>query len=549
MLKSILLLLAIGIATSHSSQSGTEDGSFLLPRVCTPTDTSFLPTFNIVLRLLGGQQVTPGEMPWMLRLSIYSDGQRQGELGSRCSGFLVNRLWAMTAAHCLDGAQKITISAGRIDYSIDSPAEVVLNVTSENFFIHPGYSNQHKMHDIALIKLPNIFRHVNSVSPICILDNNHWQELPRLRTDDEDDCGMVFAAGWGTTETERESQVLRKINMTVVGRRHCNRNYPNHTISSSQLCAVGQEFDSPHGPMFEDTCRGDSGGPLMCKVDGSMTADGIVSFGRGCGTGNPGVYTRVCSYKNWIMQTMNISGCEVPRMEHATFQIDGSLIENRVIVPLQTSISIVCDSDFYPNVTANSAVISTCQSVNQWSPPLAQCVPSNSRCGNLPAIFNGRAVTSLYTIDAVAIILCDEGYELQGNYMIRCLPTLQWSAPNGRCVRSAPASITCGPVPTILNGNIDTEGGNALGTSRNVICMPGFRLVGGSRIFCQFNGQWSEPGRCEQGEFLQFEVLKLLIMKYLEQMCPNPLQPANGQIGQGENKENNAKSNVRLVIN
>ena len=25
-------------------------------------------------------------------------------------------------------------------------------------------------------------------------------------------------------------------------------------------------------------------------------------------------------------------------------------------------------------------------------------------------------------------------------------------------------------------------------------------------------------------------------MKYLEQMCPNPQQPANGQIGQGENK-------------
>ena len=288
MLKSILLLLAIGIAICNSI--GTEDGSFLLPRVCAPTDTSFLPTFNVVFRLLGGKQVTPGEMPWMLRLSIYNDGQTAGDVPDRCGGFLINNLWALTAAHCLEGAQKITISAGRIDYSVDSPAEVVLNVTSENFFIHPGYSNQHKMHDIALIKLPNIFRHVNSVSPICILDNNYCQELPRLRTDDEDDCGMVFAAGWGTTETEQESQVLRKINMTVVGRRLCNRNYPNYTISSSQLCAVGQQFHSPHGPMFEDTCRGDSGGPLMCKVDGSMTAVGIVSFGRGCGTGIPGVF-------------------------------------------------------------------------------------------------------------------------------------------------------------------------------------------------------------------------------------------------------------------
>jgi len=54
-------------------------------------------------------------------------------------------------------------------------------------------------------------------------------------------------------------------------------------------------------PSFNDTCQGDSGGPVFLKDD-SAAQDiqiGVVSFGIGCGSGTPGVYTSVTAYLNF----------------------------------------------------------------------------------------------------------------------------------------------------------------------------------------------------------------------------------------------------------
>ena len=47
--------------------------------------------------------------------------------------------------------------------------------------------------------------------------------------------------------------------------------------------------------------KGDSGGPLMCAVDGKPVLYGMISWGLGCAAENtPGVYTKVTSYVDWI---------------------------------------------------------------------------------------------------------------------------------------------------------------------------------------------------------------------------------------------------------
>lgn len=76
----------------------------------------------------------------------------------------------------------------------------------------------------------------------------------------------------------------------------------NLTIEDSQICAGGQSKDS---------CRGDSGGPLMSVDTSDLTADrwyieGITSFGsQMCGQENvPAVYTRVDYYVDWIKENM-----------------------------------------------------------------------------------------------------------------------------------------------------------------------------------------------------------------------------------------------------
>ena len=53
----------------------------------------------------------------------------------------------------------------------------------------------------------------------------------------------------------------------------------------------------------EDSCNGDSGGPLIARRDrkSSMFLWGIVSSGtRVCGSGKPGIYTRISRYGDWI---------------------------------------------------------------------------------------------------------------------------------------------------------------------------------------------------------------------------------------------------------
>lgn len=74
-------------------------------------------------------------------------------------------------------------------------------------------------------------------------------------------------------------------------------------ISENQLCAGGLKG--------YDSCRGDSGGPLMA-LDSSIRDNnyfylaGVVSFGPSpCGMeGWPGVYTRVDRYVDWVLSHM-----------------------------------------------------------------------------------------------------------------------------------------------------------------------------------------------------------------------------------------------------
>lgn len=65
-------------------------------------------------------------------------------------------------------------------------------------------------------------------------------------------------------------------------------------ITANQYCA----FD-PMG--LSEACAGDSGGPLMVfRNPYTAHVVGIVSFGIGCNTSFPGIYTRVAYYSEWI---------------------------------------------------------------------------------------------------------------------------------------------------------------------------------------------------------------------------------------------------------
>lgn len=63
------------------------------------------------------------------------------------------------------------------------------------------------------------------------------------------------------------------------------------------------------GDLNKDSCSGDSGGPLMiqrlCNKVHSIVQFGVVSRGpRQCGINNPGIYTDVTKYMDWILDNI-----------------------------------------------------------------------------------------------------------------------------------------------------------------------------------------------------------------------------------------------------
>jgi len=114
----------------------------------------------------------------------------------------------------------------------------------------------------------------------------------------------LFIAGWGKTENRSESNIKLKLQVPVKSNSECSERYSiaRVDLGKGQVCAGGERG--------RDSCRGDSGGPLMTvNSDNGETnwyAVGVVSFGPSpCGMeGWPGVYTRVAEYADWIVDKL-----------------------------------------------------------------------------------------------------------------------------------------------------------------------------------------------------------------------------------------------------
>lgn len=248
-------------------------------------------------RIIGGEAVSSTSFyPFMA--TVYGSSRGNVQL---CGGTLIAPQWVLTAGHCLfdSGSQ---YAPGNMTVFISGTQRKAVNdggsFNVDRIIVHANYNNSQtdSKDDIALLHLS---RSADSKS----LNLGGPKQLGYL-TQQTNKINLLRAIGWGTTDNsspQSPSQTLQFVDLDYLPITTCQNKRDN--VDNSQICAVGINRS-------KDTCRGDSGGPLMLQQGGAIYLMGITSYGvNPCGSkGEPAVYTSVPAHLNWIVDNIHNAG-------------------------------------------------------------------------------------------------------------------------------------------------------------------------------------------------------------------------------------------------
>uniref|UniRef100_A0A2A4JFQ7 Peptidase S1 domain-containing protein n=1 Tax=Heliothis virescens TaxID=7102 RepID=A0A2A4JFQ7_HELVI len=254
-----------------------------------------------ILTITEGKLTERGEFPSMGAIGWKSD---TGEWKFMCGSTLISPKFVLTAAHCSAAARdSLTDPAPKIvrfgTRNLIKPDTLnAVDVYIKRVIVHPKYKAPKRYYDIALMELVRSVLFSADVQPSCLWTNHEitFTSKPHV-------------TGWGLThrKAQNTSPDLLKGEVDFIDSFTCDsllvtsRNRHWWGLEEHQICAGKLEGGV-------DTCQGDSGGPLQVQLDLPIVDQGninyvigITSFGKGCGAPNqPGVYTRVVSFIDWI---------------------------------------------------------------------------------------------------------------------------------------------------------------------------------------------------------------------------------------------------------
>lgn len=240
-------------------------------------------------RIVGGEAVTKGEIPWQVALIAHPSGQLF------CGGSILSHLWVITAAHCVAEAQgSFFIRVGEYDMYTKEDTEQDHEVLKSH--IYPRYNTTVSLynHDIALLYLKTPITFSTMVRPICLGPRSFTEALKKS-------ASPATVSGWGRRRfLGAMSDVLQKVEVPFIERAQC--------IVSSSFRITPFMFCAGYHSKAKDACQGDSGGPHANSLYNTWFLTGIVSWGEECAKeGKYGVYTRVSLYYSWIKHVMGLT--------------------------------------------------------------------------------------------------------------------------------------------------------------------------------------------------------------------------------------------------
>lgn len=251
--------------------------AFLLGLACCGKNDAL----NTDLKVVGGSKAS--YYPYFVQLI---DGVKTPR--GFCGGTLIAPRVVLTAAHCIhnESAKELYVAMGMNDgesLHLTRPVKVIGIAKHPEYAGVPEHGN-----DLAVLYLElyqtDQFR--NPIKPVSLDRSGVVQISEMLRV-----VGLGRLSSLGTVR----STEIKQVDLPVVDPALCRKIYD---VTDRQLCAG----DIANGG--KDSCKGDSGGPLLrIKSGGEAELIGIVSYGKGCAQKKqPGVYTKVAAYMPWIEQ-------------------------------------------------------------------------------------------------------------------------------------------------------------------------------------------------------------------------------------------------------
>lgn len=201
-----------------------------------------------------------------------------------CGASIIANKWALSAAHCLDDGS----SASWITFRGGSPHRLVGGYIfhAVRYILHENYDPKTFECDVSVTEIAENF-YIDFLQPIPLVDSTIKVSCPDA---------LATVIGWGTAAYGYIPLILQELKVLIQPFDLCTKVWIEQ-VTSNMLCAGGV--------IGEDTCNGDSGGPLIC--DGYQI--GIVSWGsQTCAIAMPAVFTNVSApdIRNFIKRETGV---------------------------------------------------------------------------------------------------------------------------------------------------------------------------------------------------------------------------------------------------
>lgn len=241
--------------------------------------------FKLDSRIINGVPSYKGQFPYYTFMLIDIDEDNQ----QICGGAIIDKEWILTAAHCVNGTQGVSLVVGSWKLPDRNETRQFFKVDLSQIVLHANYSRKPNQNDIALIRLSEPIQFNKYVKPVKL--SSKCESTENL------DVLVVGNGIQDEAEDYKMPAVLQYTKLKTMTDRKCIQYYP--FISSKQkICAGNRDGSS--------ACYGDSGGPLIRTKDNALI--GILNFTHksGCFGGYPQVFSNIFYYYSWISEITSI---------------------------------------------------------------------------------------------------------------------------------------------------------------------------------------------------------------------------------------------------